>query len=106
MKCAEVVRSSWKGDVDLGESARLLLRTKLLRAGFDGGGHGVANFVEQLADDWLLFLRERFHLLAPRGNAAAAPEIFHARGFERLLVSRGFDLAQRFVAQLFEWVSH
>ena len=51
-------------------------------------------------------LRERFHLLAPRGNAAAASEIFHSRGLERLLVSRGFDFAQRFVAELFEWMGH
>ena len=45
-------------------------------------------------------------MLAPGGDAAAAPEIFHARGFERVLVNRGLDVTQGALTQLFERVSH
>ena len=75
-------------------------------ARFDRGGDGVANFVEQFADDRLLFLGERFHLLAPDEMLPLRAEIFHSRGFERLLVSRGFDFAQRVIAQLFQRMAH
>src|SRR5207249_12182725 len=58
------------------------------------------------ADDRLLLLCQHFHLLAPRGNAAALSEIFYAYGLERLLVRRGTDSAQRFIAELFVRVRH
>src|SRR5438552_4367848 len=104
MERADFVLRSGQRDVDLSERIRFLLRSKLLRAQVDRGSDRTADFVEQFADDWLFFTGERFHLLAPGRNAAAAAEIFHPCGFEGLLVARGFDLAQRVVSQLFEWV--
>ena len=68
--------------------------------------HCRANLVEQFADDGFFFFGQSHHLLAPGRNAAAAPEIFYARGLERLLVASGFDLTQRVVAQLFQRMSH
>ncbi len=79
---------------------------KLAGALLNRCGDGGAHFVQQFADDRLLVFAERFHLLAPGGNAPAAAEVTHARGLERLLVRRGIDLAQRFGAQLFERVGH
>ena len=73
-----------------------------MRADVDSCGDSVPHLVEQFADDRLLFLGERFHLLAPGRNGAAAAEIFQPGSFERPLVARGFDLAQGVVAQLFQ----
>ena len=106
MQRADFVRRSRQRDVDLGERARFFLRAKVCRARFERGGHGVADFIEQFSDDRLFFFAERFHLLAPGRDAAAASEIFYARRLERLLVGRCFDFAQGFVAQLFEWMAH
>ena len=82
MKRADLVRRAGQRDVDLAERNRFFLRAKLFRARIDCRGNSGADFIEQLADNRFLLFRERFHLLAPRGNAAAAPEIFYARGFE------------------------
>ena len=67
-------------------------------------GNGVPRLVEQLADDRALLFAERFHPLAPFGDAAALAETFYPDAFERFLVARSFNLAQRVVAQLFERV--
>jgi hypothetical protein len=53
-------------------------------------------------NDRLFIFAERFHPLAPSGDAAAFAEKLYARGLERLFVRRRTDLAQRVVAQLFE----
>ena len=42
----------------------------------DRYGHGVANFVEQFADDRAFLFGERFHSLAPIGDAPAFPRYF------------------------------
>ena len=68
--------------------------------------YGVTNFVEQSADDRPLFRVERFHSIAPRGNAPVASEIAYAHGLERLRIAGGVDLAQGRFAKLFEWVAH
>ena len=75
-------------------------------ADVDRRGNGVADFVEQFADDWSLFLGERFHLLTPRRNAAAAAEIFYPRGFERLLVGGGIYFCQRSYLEILKRVRH
>ena len=74
---------------------RILFQHELfLRVG-QGCGNGVARLVEQLADDRAFLFAERFHPLAPFGDAAAFAEIFYADAFERFLVARSFNLAQR-----------
>ncbi len=70
------------------------------------GRDRIARFVQQLADERTLLLAERFHLLAPSRDAAAAAEITDAHRVERLLVRRRGDLAQRGVAEFFERVGH
>src|SRR6266513_1162352 len=97
---------SWERDVDPRECARFFLRAEFLRARFDCDGDGCSNIVEQFADDWLLFLRERFHLLAPGGNAAAASEIFHSCGLERLLVVGVVYFSQCGRSKIFKWMRH
>src|ERR1700693_1159819 len=98
MKRAAFVRSARQRDVDVRKRVRFFLRAKFLRAVFDRRSHGVADFVEQLSNDRLFVFAERFHLLAPRGNASAAAEIFYPGGFERLRVARISNLAQGGVA--------
>ena len=90
----------------LRERAGFLLRAKLLARAFDRRGDGGANFVEQLADDRLFLFGERFHLLAPGRNAAAAPRYFTRAASSACSSAGGFDLAQRVVAQLFQRMSH
>ena len=94
MKRAEFAGVPGKRDVDVGQRARFFRARKLSAALLDRGGHGVARFVQQLADERTLFLAERFHLFAPGGDAAGASEITDADGFERLLVGRRGDFAQ------------
>src|SRR5262245_13462348 len=66
--------------------------------------NGIARLVEQLTDDWAFLFAERFHPLAPFGDAAAFAEISYTNAFERSLVAGSFNLAQRVIAQLFERV--
>ena len=61
----------------------------------DFRGDGGARFVEQFADDRLLFLAQRLHLLAPRGDAAAAAEILDAQRFQRGIVGARRGLRSR-----------
>ena len=106
MKRADLVRRAGQGNVDLGERACFLRRAQLFAGLLERGGHGGPDLVEQLADDRPLFFRERFHLLAPGGNAAAASEVADPRGVQRLFVRRSADLGEGRVAQFFERVRH
>ncbi len=65
MQRADFVRRSRQRDVDPGERARFFLRTELCGARFDRGGDSVANFVEQFANDWLLFFARAFSFARP-----------------------------------------
>ncbi|HAK07117.1 MAG TPA: hypothetical protein DCO65_07650 [Spartobacteria bacterium] len=75
-----------------------MLGAKFFHALVNRSSDGVANFVQQSADDRPLFRVERFHSIAPRGNAAVASEIAHAHGLERLRIGRRFNFAQSSVA--------
>src|ERR1700675_1303859 len=102
MERADLARSARKRNIDVSERVRLFLRAKFLRARFKRSGDSGANFIKQFPNDRLFFFAQRFHLLAPRGNAAATAEIADTHSLERLLGGRGIDFAQRAVAQLFE----
>src|SRR5947207_12931729 len=103
MERADFVRRSGQRDVDLSERRRFFLRLKLSRARFDRRRNSGADFVEQLADDRLLLLRERFHLLAPRRNASSAPQIAHANVAEGFLVVRAAELTHSVLPQRSGW---
>jgi len=89
-----------------GERFNFLGAAKLFGGLLQRRRHGGAHFVEQLAHDRLLFLAERFHLLAPGRDGAAAPEIAHAHGVERFLVLRVSYFPQCFAAKIFQWMRH
>ena len=92
MKTAQLGWRARQSEMSMLASAADFARgAQFFRGFFDRRGDGGARFVQQFADDRTLFFRERLHLLAPGGNAAAASEITDARGLERLLVRRGGD---------------
>src|SRR6516162_3572943 len=101
MQRTNVVRRSWKRDVDTRERLGFFFSTDFFSALIKRRGNGIARLVEQLTDDRAFLFAERFHPLAPFGDAAAFTEIFYADAFKRLLVACGFNLAQRVIAQLF-----
>src|SRR6202022_2739844 len=88
MKRAALVGSARQRDVDVDERVRFFLPAKLFGAFFNCSGDGFANFVEQFPDDRTLCRAERFHLLAPRGDAAVAAKKTHPGLFERLRAGR------------------
>ena len=104
MQRANLVWRSRKRDVDARERFGFSFSTDFFAALVERSRNGVARLVEQLTDDRAFLFAERFHLLAPFGDAAAFAEIFYADAFERFLVARSFNLAQRVIAQLFERV--
>ncbi len=106
MERADFGGRAGEGDVDVRERRRFVGGAEALAVLREFRGDGVARFVQQLADERTLLLAERFHLLAPNGDAAAAAEIADAQRFERLLVRRRGDLAQRGVAEFFERMGH
>ena len=72
------VRRSRKRDVDRSQAHRdFFLGADFFFALVDRCGNGVARFVEQLTDDRAFLFGERFHPLAPFGDAAAFAEIFY-----------------------------
>ena len=95
---------SRKRDVDARERVGFFFSTDFFSALVKRCGNGVARLVEQLTDDRAFLFAERFHPLAPFGDAAAFSEIFYPDAFERFLVARSFNLAQRVIAQLFQRV--
>ena len=104
MQRTNLVWRSRKRDVDAGERFGFFFSTDFFSALIKRGRNGVARLVEQLTDDRAFLFAERFHPLAPFGDAAAFAEIFYPDDFERFLVARSFNLAQRIIAQLFERV--
>src|SRR4030095_12957144 len=106
MQGTRLVWRSRKRDVDARERVGFFFSTDLFSALVKRCGNGVTRLVEQLADDGAFLFAERFHPLAPFGDAAAFPEIFYPDAFERFLVARSFNLAQRVIAQLFKRVRH
>src|SRR4029450_7744599 len=66
--------------------------------------NSMARVVKQFTEAGPFLLAERFHPLAPFGDAAAFAEILYTDAFERFLVARSCNLAQRVTAQLFERV--
>ena len=106
MQRTNVVWRSWKRDVDARERVGFFVSTDFFSALVKRCGNGVARLVEQFTDDRAFLFAERFHPLAPLGDAPALAEIFYADAFERFLVSRSFNLAQRVIAQLFKRVNH
>src|SRR5436190_15230586 len=99
-----VWRCSRKRDVDAREGVGFLFGTDFFSALVKRCGNGITRLVEQFTDDRAFLFAERFHPLAPFGNGAAFAEIFYPDAFERFLVARSFNLAQRVIAQLFERV--
>ena len=87
-----------QGNVDIGERFAFFLGAKFLGAFFNRGRDSGTNFVEQFSNNRLFVATERFHLLSPRRNAAAAPEVTNANGLERFLVRGCADFAQRALA--------
>src|SRR5262249_21902516 len=104
MQRTNVVWRSRKRDVDAGERLRFFFGTNFFSLLLKCDRYGVARLVEQLTDDRAFFFAERFHPLAPLGDAAAFAEIFYTDDFERILIARSFNLAERVIAQLFKRV--
>ena len=104
MQRTNVVWRSRKRDVDARERVGFFFSTNFFSALVKRCGNSIARLVEQLTDDRAFLFAERFHPLAPFGDAAAFAEIFYTDAFERFLVARSFNLAQRVIAQLFERV--
>src|SRR5438477_6158968 len=104
MQRTNLVWRSRKRDVDARKRVALFLATGFFAALLERSSNGVARLVEQLTNDRAFLFAERFHPLAPCRDAAALSEIFYADAFERFLVARSFNLAQRIIAQLFQRV--
>ena len=104
MQRTNVMWRSRKRDVDARERVGFFVSTDFFSALVKRCGNGVARLVEQFTDDRAFLFAERFHPLAPFGDAAALAEIFYPDAFERFLVARSFNLAQRVIAQLFQRV--
>ena len=104
MQRTNVMWRSRKRDVDARERVGFFVSTDFFSALVKRCGNGVARLVEQLTDDRAFLFAERFHPLAPFGDAAAFSEIFYPDAFKRFLVARSFNLAQRVIAQLFQRV--
>src|SRR5262245_26920589 len=96
--------SSRQRHVDVRERVGFFFSTDFFSALVKRCAHGVARLVEQFTDNRALLFAERFHPLAPFGDAAAFSEIFYTDSFERSLVWRCVNLAKRLIAQLFERV--
>src|SRR5262249_1146207 len=103
MQRTAVVWRSRKGDIDARERAGFFFSTDFFSMLVKRRVNRIARLVKQLTDDGAFLFAERFHPLAPFGDAAAFAEIFYADDFERFLVARSLNLAQRVIAQLFEW---
>src|SRR5437588_6054905 len=106
MQRTNVVWRSRKRDVDARERIGFLFGTDFFSALVKRCSNGVARLVEQFTDDRAFLFAERFHPLAPFGGGAALAEIFYTDAFERSLVARSFNLAQRVVATVFGRVPH
>src|SRR5437762_11263234 len=104
MQRTGVMWRSRKRHVDARERVGFFVGTDFFAALVKGCGNGVAGLVEQLTDDRAFLFAERFHPLAPFGDAAAFSEIFYPDAFERFLVARSCNLAQCVIAQLFQRV--
>src|SRR5207249_2684649 len=104
MQRTNLVWRSRKRDVDACERVGFLFSTNFFSALVKRRRNRVTRLVEQLTDDRAFLFAERFHPLAPFGDGAAFAEIFYTDAFERSLVARSFNLAQRVIAQLFERV--
>src|SRR5215472_9153716 len=90
--------------IDVRERLGLFVTTNFFSALVKRRTDRIARFVEQLPDHRALLFAERFHPLAPFGNAAAFAEIFYTYAFNRFLIDRSFNLTQRVIAHLFERV--
>src|SRR4030095_9969175 len=101
MQITNLIWRSRKRDVDARKRIGFLFGTDSFSALVERCGNGVARLVEEFTDDRAFVFAQRFHPLAPFGDAAAFAEIFYTDGFERSLVARSFNLTQRVVAQ---WV--
>jgi hypothetical protein len=106
MQKTNVMWRSWKRDVDARQRVGFFVSPDFFSALVKRCGNAIARLVEQFTDDRAFFFAERFHPLAPFGDAAAFSEIFYPDAFKRFLVVRSFNLAQRIITQLFERVSH
>jgi hypothetical protein len=106
MQAAQLGGDTGKGDVNVFELSRFFRGAKTLAALLDGGGHRIASFVQEFADNRTLFFRERLHSIRPCGDAAGSAQIANADRVQRLLVGSRGDFSQRRVAELFQLVRH
>src|SRR5215471_10642245 len=104
MQTTNVMWRSWKRDVDARECIGFFFSTDFLSLLLKRCSNGVARLIKQLTDARAFIFAERFHPLAPFGDAAGFAEILYTDTFERFRVARGFNLAERVLAQLFERV--
>src|SRR6516162_2457803 len=102
MQRANLMWGSRKRDVDRRKRFGFFFSTDFYSALVKRRSNCVARLVKQLTDDRAFLFAERFHPLAPFGDAAGFAEILYTDTFERFLVARGFNLAQCVIAQLFE----
>ena len=106
MKRAALMRRARKRKINIGNSGGFLFGAKIFGAGFNCGRDRDPNLIQQFTNDRFFFFWQRFHFVAPFGNAAAAPEKFHPHAFEDALVRGRRNLCQGVVAQLVERMCH
>src|SRR5262249_8669512 len=104
MQKTNVVLRSRKRDVYTREPVGFFFSADFSSALVKRRSNGIPRLIEQFTDDRAFLFTQSFHPLAPFGDAAAFAEIFHTNAFERSLVARSFNLAQRVIAELFERV--
>ena len=98
MKGAALMGCARKRKINIGHRGRFLFGAKIFGACVNCGRDRDPNLIQQFANGRFFLFRQRFHFVAPHGNAAAASEEFHPHGFEEPLVWGGADLCQGVVA--------
>jgi hypothetical protein len=98
MKRTALMGCARKRKININNRGRFLFGAKIFSACFNCGRDRDPDLIQQFADGRFFLFRQRFHLVAPFGNAAAASEEFHPHGFEDPLVWGRGDLCQGVVA--------